>query len=227
MTLIEYKNFRFEHKILDDEPRGTFEGMASIFGNVDLDRDVVEKGAFTKSLKRMLAEGRKLKMFRGHQIPIGTFDVVKEVDLGLFVKGRPLIEEVQKAAETAALMKSGALDGLSIGYAVLEKEIDNEGVRHLKELELMEVSVVPFGANPEALVTDVKSLATAEEIASLTGVRECEVFLRDVGFSQTQAKSLISRIKALSDHRDDVEEVSLGDIAELLSNITESLNNSR
>ena len=40
-----------EYKEVDTDEDGSFEGYASVFGNKDLGNDVVEKGAFMRSLK--------------------------------------------------------------------------------------------------------------------------------------------------------------------------------
>ena len=65
--------------------------------------------------------------------------------------------EVEKARETFALMmKRGVLKGLSIGYDTMRDVITN-GVRHLQELKLYEVSIVTFPMNELATVSSVKS----------------------------------------------------------------------
>ena len=104
-------------------------------------------------------------MLHRHNQPIGVFSSVKEDDHGLFVKGRPLIEEVQLAKETIALMRAGAMDELSIGYRIADKGAfyNDDGAFELTELHLVEVSIVPFGMNSDARVTDVKAADLVNE----------------------------------------------------------------
>jgi HK97 family phage prohead protease len=151
---MDHKNVAFELKREPDED-GTFEGYASVFGVVDQGLDVVERGAFRKSL----GSGRKIKMLWQHDPsqPIGVWDEVREDDRGLFVKGR-LLKDVAKGREAMALQRAGAIDGLSIGYRTVEAVAEAGGrVRKLMEVDLFEISLVTFPMLPDATVTAVKS----------------------------------------------------------------------
>ncbi|MEO0677086.1 MAG: HK97 family phage prohead protease [Pseudomonadota bacterium] len=129
------------------------EGYASLFGIKDSGGDIVEKGAYTASLSKLQQAGQSVKMLWQHrpEEPIGTWDEVKETEKGLFVKGR-LLPDVARAREAAALLKAGAIDGLSIGYRTVKAKKNSKGQRHLHELELWEVSLVTFPMLPEARV---------------------------------------------------------------------------
>ncbi len=128
-------------------------GYASLFGRKDQGGDVVQKGAYAASLKRLDDGGRRVKMLWQHDPaqPIGIWDEVREDARGLWVKGR-LLPEVEKGREAAALLAAGAIDGLSIGYRTVKAERDAKGQRLLQELELWEVSLVTFPMLPEARV---------------------------------------------------------------------------
>ena len=134
----------------DGQGNSVIDGYASLFGVPDQNGDVVEKGAFQTSLKRLKDAGRSVKLLWQHDPtqPIGVWDKVYEDDIGLKVKGR-LITEVAKGAEGAALMAAGAIDGLSIGYKTIRSEKEGAG-RRLIELDLWEVSLVTFPMLPEA-----------------------------------------------------------------------------
>ncbi len=129
------------------------EGYASLFGAMDQGGDVVQRGAYAQSLKRLTAAGRKVKMLWQHDPsqPIGVWDEVREDDRGLFVKGR-LLDATQAGREAAALVMAGAINGLSIGYRTKRAEADAKGRRLLTELELWEVSLVTFPMLQEARV---------------------------------------------------------------------------
>ena len=190
---IQFKNATFELK-REPDADGVFEGYASIFGVVDQGMDVVERGAFTKSL----GSGRKVKLLWQHDMsqPIGVWDEIKEDERGLFVKGR-ILKDVQKGKEAMALMRAGAIDSMSIGYRTIEAMDEGNGrVRKLMEVELHEVSLVTFPMLPDAVITDVKSIKT---------IREFEKALRDAGFSQKEAKAIAADgFSGLTMHRDDV-----------------------
>lgn len=128
-------------------------GYASLFGAADQGGDVVQKGAYAASLKRLAAARSGVKMLWQHDPtkPIGVWDEVREDGQGLWVKGRLLLD-VQAAREAHVLLQAGAIDGLSIGYRTLRSEKAAGGGRLLHEIELWEVSLVTFPMLPEARV---------------------------------------------------------------------------
>ncbi|QDM32248.1 HK97 family phage prohead protease [Tardiphaga sp. vice352] len=139
--------------IADD---GTFTGYASLFGVEDLGRDIVQAGAFTKSLKSKPAG--KVKMLRGHDTsePIGVWTSLVEDNRGLKATGQLILTTV-KGRETYELLKVGALDGLSIGYRTKRETFDRtKNVRILQEIEVFEISVVTFPMLPTATISRVK-----------------------------------------------------------------------
>ncbi|MDX1785111.1 MAG: HK97 family phage prohead protease [Roseovarius sp.] len=153
------------------------EGYASYFGQGDQGGDVVQRGAYAKSLARLKREGRQVKLLWQHDPaqPIGIWDEVHEDARGLYVKGR-LLDSIAKGREAAALIGAGAIDGLSIGYRTVRATKNDKGQRLLTELELWEVSLVTFpmlpsarigakGESPEA--SDLRELA-----AALRGARQ-------------------------------------------------------
>lgn len=180
-------------KALGDD--GSFEGYGSIFKNVDSYGDVVEPGAFTASLVDARQKGRSIKMLWQHDPsqPIGVWTGMSEDSKGLQVKGRLLKDKVPQATAAYELLKEGALDGLSIGYRVVEAapHPDKSGILSLKKLDLKEVSVVTFAANDRARVTDVKHMVSA---GLLPTVREFEDWLRDAaGFSKSLAAAIAAK----------------------------------
>jgi HK97 family phage prohead protease len=152
------------------------EGYASLFGACDQGNDIVQRGAYSGSLKRLEANGRRVKMLWQHNPtePIGIWDEVRENEHGLFVKGR-LLKEVARAREAAALIEAGAIDGLSIGYRTVRAAKDGQGRRLLSEVELWEVSLVTFPMLPEARVSAAAAAVEAkagEDLRDLARVFE-------------------------------------------------------
>ncbi|MGB1540284.1 MAG: HK97 family phage prohead protease, partial [Rickettsiales bacterium] len=138
---------------LDDA--GRFSGYASIFNVVDNQNDLMAEGAFKQTL---LENQGDVKLLWQHDFaePIGVFTKIVEDARGLYVEGRLLLD-IQRAKEAHALLKAGAIGGLSIGYVPVKYRIDPEtGVRILEEVALYEVSVVTFPANAHATVQAVK-----------------------------------------------------------------------
>ncbi|MFM2580634.1 HK97 family phage prohead protease [Vibrio fortis] len=196
---IKTKHLAFEIKSVDPEA-GTFEGYANTFGFKDHAGDNTQKGAFTKSLDEHKAANSMPAMLWQHKQdqPIGVWTEMYEDDHGLYAKGK-LILEVQQAKEAYALMKAGALKGLSIGY-ITQKERYNSQTKEneLHEVKLLETSIVTFACNEQSQVEVVKN-RFAEEV--LPTEREMEKALRELGLSRKQAKSfLVEGYKAFNEN---------------------------
>ena len=142
------------------------EGYASLFGTPDRGQDTVAQGAYATSL----ASGRVVKMLWQHDPvqPIGVWSELREDDKGLYVKGR-LLDDVARAKEAAALIRAGAIDGLSIGYRTVRSSKNVGGGRLLTELELWEVSLVTFPMLPSARVA-AKGDALGDTMRELAAV---------------------------------------------------------
>ena len=157
-----------------DENKGTIEGYASLFNIEDSEADVVAPGAFATSLKEWENSRHALPLLWQHDRaqPIGVWTFMKEDATGLFVRGRLFINDVAKAKEAYALVKNGALSGLSIGYRPEQAIRDTKrGVRILERVKLFEISLVTFPACNEARISAVKGArggeGEGEELASL------------------------------------------------------------
>ena len=139
-----------------DTATGTFSGYASLFGVPDLSGDVVVAGAFRRSLIQRGTAGIKLLYQHDPAQPIGVWVQLVQDNRGLFVTGR-LLPDVAKAREVLALMRAGALDGLSIGFRTVKGSRDpTTGLRRLQEIDLWEISVVTFPMQPDARVSTIK-----------------------------------------------------------------------
>jgi HK97 family phage prohead protease len=145
------KDFKFALKQLDEN--GTFEGLAAVYNNVDLGGDVIEPGAFSKSLADRGAEIPVLWQHDSRE-PIGLGKLSDSAQ-GLIVKSR-LVLESPTAQKAYGLLKAGVLKGLSIGYDPVKSRVV-DGVRRLSELKLYEISLVTFPMNESATVSSVKS----------------------------------------------------------------------
>lgn len=153
---METKRIRMRNTKYDSET-GVFEGYASPFGNVDSDGDVVEKGAYAKFLAGDWSRVKILALHNEEWLPIGKPLELREDDVGLYIKAQ--ISDTSMGRDVRQLLKDGVLDELSIGYIALDFFMDDQGFRHLTEIELLEVSVVTWAANALAKVLDVKSRA--------------------------------------------------------------------
>ncbi|GAA5664506.1 hypothetical protein Brsp07_02998 [Brucella sp. NBRC 14130] len=149
-----------ETKMLADDS-GLVSGLAWKFGTPDRIGDWVEPGAF-KSIKL------PVPMLFGHDMndPIGTWDVAEEKSDGLHITGKLLVDDVARAREVRALVKSGAVRGISIGFITKASSPRSGGGRSIKSLELLEASLVTIPMHPGAKVTSAKSAVLALNIAA-------------------------------------------------------------
>lgn len=148
--LLEFKSA--EIGLRDVWRDGRFEGYASLFGAEDLGKDVIAHGAFRDTIARRGARGIRLLYQHDPAEPIGRWDGIHEDARGLFVRGR-LTTEVNRAREVLALMREGAIDGLSIGFRPAKASRDRRtGIRQIEAIDLWEISVVTFPMQPDARI---------------------------------------------------------------------------
>ena len=197
-----------EVKLADITEAGTFKGYASIFsGKPDAYGDVIAPGAFRDTLAEHKARGTAPLMLWMHDPsePIGRWDSVVEDRKGLKVEGRLVLETV-RGKEAHALMKAGALDGLSIGYRAKAIERLPGGLRKLTKVDLAEVSLVSMPADAGARVTAVKANHQLEDMAmeDETEVLETEETnpMDDV---VKRLDALATEVKAANDRADKLE----------------------
>jgi HK97 family phage prohead protease len=149
-----------ETKILAADD-GAISGIAWKFGTPDRVGDWIEPGAF---------KGTKmpLPMLFGHDAndPVGTWDTAVEKSDGFHIGGKLLVDEVARAREVRALVKSGAVRGLSIGFITKKASARSGGGRTIKSLELLEASLVTIPMHAGARVTSAKSAIEAIAIAT-------------------------------------------------------------
>jgi hypothetical protein len=139
--------------------RNQFEGYASLFGVPDGAGDVMAQGAFAKSLRaRGLARIRMLYQHFAHE-PIGTWEAIREDARGLYVRGS-LVTDIERGRDVLALLRDGALNGLSIGFKTQRARRDPQtGLRVLQQVELWEISVVTFPLLEGSAVTAIGAKA--------------------------------------------------------------------
>lgn len=168
-----------------------FSGYASVFGMVDSYGDTIDPHAYDATL---IDRERPIRMRWNHYGPvIGKWLKMVVDEKGLYVEGE-LTPGHSTAEDVYALLKHGAIDGLSIGYVATKSQPLEGGRRLLQEIQLIEVSVVEEPADLHATVSNVKSA-----IDGCTSLKEVEALLRDAaGLSKSDATALVGRIRRLA-----------------------------
>ncbi len=135
---------------------GVIEGYACLFGVADSGGDIVQPGAFARSLAQRGAAGVKMLWQHNAAEPIGVWSAIVEDAKGLKVTGR-LDLSVARAREGLSLIRSGAVDGLSIGFRTRRASTSKAtGLRRLFDIDLWEISVVTFPMQTGARIDAVK-----------------------------------------------------------------------
>lgn len=160
-----------------DESAGTFTGHAAVFGERNSFNEIVKPGAFARTLADYRSRNLRPPMLWSHRADevIGVWTDIREDATGLAVTGA-LVTETARGKEAHALLKAGALNGLSIGFRAKQATRDANGVRILSQIDLVEISLVAIPAAGNARITHVRadnaavfSRAVASAIASLKG----------------------------------------------------------
>ena len=186
----------------------TFSGYGAVFGNIDAGGDVIAEGAFSDTLRAVKSGGEWPAMLLQHgglsaedKTPIGIWTTLEEDATGLKVSGT--LADTPRGREVYGLLKMQprpAITGLSIGYIPKDwtpRSKPDDPKRTLKKVDLIEVSLVTFPANAKARIASVKSEVT---------IRDAERALRDIGFSQSESKKILSGgYRSLGSARDALE----------------------
>lgn len=198
MHMIEHKAFHFTEFKATDE-KGNFQGVLSTYGNEDLVGDVCDPGCFDNSIR---TRGNKRPFLWQHLSiePIGSLIVTDTKD-NLAVDGH-FNMDVQRGREAFYLLKAGDVNGLSIGFQLIDADYI-DGVRHLKEIDLIEGSFVTFPANPAAMaeakmVSESSKAALRKQISAVGGFRLLD---------KTVQKKLMKAVdEALTEEEEEKEE---------------------
>ena len=142
-----------------DEKSGIVKGYGSVFGNIDSDGDIINKGAYTKTISE---NGNRVKYLYQHDMdkPLGKMVNLYEDEKGLVFEAE--IPKTTLGRDVMELMKAGVITENSVGILPIRKEMV-EGNRHINEVKLYEISAVTLAANDQAMIMDVKGNYSREK----------------------------------------------------------------
>ncbi|MBN9335370.1 HK97 family phage prohead protease [Devosia sp.] len=143
------------------EDSGAISGIAWKYDQPDRIGDMIAPGAFAKA-----AFPIPMLAFHDMSDPIGVWESAEDKGGAWHVKGTLFVDEVARAREVRALVRGGAIKGLSIGFVAQKAQHRTGGGRLIKTLELFEVSLVTVGMHPGAKVTSAKSAVDALRLVS-------------------------------------------------------------
>ncbi len=200
-------NFKIKSGHLEDENDKffTIEGLASTFGNLDRQGDIIVKGAFAKTLGNSDIQVQFLHQHNPSDV-LGRIDHIRETDDGLFLMAR-MPKNIDIVRNLMPLLDMGAIGKFSIGFNVIDTDVSPDGNRLIKEIELHEVSVVTFAANNKANITSVKKdvpMLNVEDIECLSTRRDFEKMFMNTGIFTRKASNLLASLQ--EKQRDAVDE---------------------
>lgn len=141
---------------------GVVSGIAWKYDVADRIGDMIAPGAFARA-------SLPIPMLAFHDMadPVGVWETAEDKSGAWHVKGRLFVDDVARAREVRALLRGGAIKGLSIGFVAGKAAPRQGGGRLIKSLELFEVSLVTVGMHPAAKVTSAKSAVQALSLAAM------------------------------------------------------------
>jgi HK97 family phage prohead protease len=167
VSLIAPRALDYAVRFAADETAGTFSGHAAVFNERNSFNEIVKPGAFARTLADYHARSLRPPMLWSHRPDevIGVWTDIREDATGLAVTGQ-LITETARGKEAHALLKAGALNGLSIGFRAKQSTRGANGVRILSEIDLVEISLVAVPAAGSARIKHVRSASQSDAFSS-------------------------------------------------------------
>ena len=191
-----------------DGDEGTFSGLLSTYGNIDSTGDVCEAGCYERTVRERGTK-RPLLWQHNQDSPIGSLEIVT-TEGALAVSGRVNMG-TSKGRDAYALLKAGDINGMSIGYIARDYDYDSDGIRHLKDVDLLEGSLVTLPANELARVASVKSggnlMRKAVQMKSLESL------------TPEQRKAVLDELKSL----EDLSVADAGEDGTVIASITDAV----
>jgi HK97 family phage major capsid protein/HK97 family phage prohead protease len=143
---------------------------------------------------------------------IGVWDEIQETPEALIVKGRLLIDDVARAREVRALVREGAVTGLSIGFVTKKAAARRGGGRTISALDLHEVSIVPVPSHPGARIISAKAANAADYLESQLSKEAIADAAPEIAELETKIGAVADTVK------------SFGEVAERLTKLEARLN---
>lgn len=141
----------------------SFTGYASVFGNRDSHGDVIQRGAFARTITNNDRGRIKVLWQHNSSEPIGLPTSMEEDDHGLLVTAK--IADTTRGRDAMALIDAEIIDELSIGFTTVKEEWDSEKEeRRLLEVKLFEFSPVTWASNELARITSVKQASDLDAV---------------------------------------------------------------
>ena len=216
MENLKFKNFEIQETKADEKGNLTISGYGAVFGNVDSYGDVIEKGAFLKTLSERAG---RIAFCYQHDIwnPIGKIESIEEDKTGLKLTVKLSAAE----SDIQTKVKEGILKEMSIGYRTVNSRSemrDEQSINVLTEIKLIEVSLVTVAANPLAVIEKMKSEDRINYISKEFDRVLAIVKNENINFEIQKLKSLVFSLPPVNEQPDETKPQLKSDFAVIIDN---------
>ena len=196
MNTLIYKGAGDQSFVDFDDQKGFVKGYGSIFGNIDSDGEIIQAGAFKKSLNENI---KRIKYHYQHNLAWGGLGIFRELYEDM--KGLPFVAqmaiEAQDVRDVYEKMKFGVIDENSVGFVPVKRTKNEKGNTVFTEVKLFEISAVSLAANEMAMVDDVKTLTIEQAAGFKERIERIETMLKKAKISDEMGYSLEAEILGL------------------------------
>lgn len=202
-----------------DQKKSIVVGYASKFGNIDSHGDIVQRGAFKRTIQHNSKRVKSLMHHDPVQI-VGRPMKMVEDESGLYTETK--VSDTALGRDLLTLIADGVIDEMSIGYIPVQEEYSEEyGANLVSEVKLVEYSFVTLASNPEARIEGLKGSAAVSEIAA--SMKRFEKALREGSFESEELPEYLDFVvkywrSVLEDTKSDMEVVQSDSVVGFVSN---------
>jgi HK97 family phage prohead protease len=180
-----------------DLKQGIVSGYFAMFGNKDLDGDIIESGAFTKTIQERGPKGKRLiKYLLDHdktKVP-GVIEELEEDSKGLRYTMKAGTHMMGQ--DFIKMVESGIINQHSFGFKTIKEQYDQQSkANRIQEVMMFEGSALQFlGANPETSQIGLKSIEDAFDM-----IAKLEKFILTTDCTDETIKELEIKLKSLQE----------------------------
>lgn len=178
-----------------DTKEGIVSGYFAMFGNKDLDGDIIERGAFAKTIQERGPQGKQLIKYlldHNREKVVAKINNLYEDEKGLYYEAK--IGSHTAGQDFLKMVESELINQHSFGFKVIKEQYDQSmKANKIKEVFLYEGSAVQFlGANPETTMIGLKSFEDC-----ITYLERLEKFIKTTDCTDETIIELENKLKSL------------------------------
>lgn len=180
-----------------DTKQGIVTGYFAMFGNKDMDGDIIERGAFTKTIKERGPSGKKLIKYlldHNREKVVAKINNLYEDEKGLYYEAK--IGTHAAGQDFLKMVESDLINQHSFGFRTIKEDYDETlKANRIREVMLYEGSAIQFlGANPETTIIGLKSFDDC-----ISYLDRLEKFIKTTDCTDETIQKLEQKFKSLQE----------------------------